>query len=286
MKMAEPQHSPVAAGSGGETRGFFANARGRSLYHCLHSADAASGRGWVFCNPFLEEKVFSQPAYVALARRFASRGEPVLRFDYEGDGDSEGWVGEVGIAEWLADIETAAAELRRRTGIRVLGLFGLRLGATLAAVAAARVHADRLLLWEPVISGETYFQDSLRANLTTQLATYTKVVETREQMMEKLAAGGTVNLLGHEIGGRMAQEVSALELASPLREAACPAAIVHLRRSEKTPLPPALSKLTEIPGVRLTAVETTPFWGESRDYDPVPARLLDLSLDLATSEVA
>ena len=49
--------------------------------------------------------------------------------------------------------------------VGAVGMVGLRLGATLAAQVAAKKqqHVDRLVLWDPVVCGETYMQELWQA---------------------------------------------------------------------------------------------------------------------------
>jgi pimeloyl-ACP methyl ester carboxylesterase len=64
---------------------------------------------------------------------------------------------------WLDGIEAAVAELRRRAGVHAIGLFGVRFGATMAALAAGEMGGvDGLILWAPSASGRAYVRE-LRA---------------------------------------------------------------------------------------------------------------------------
>ena len=75
----------------------------------------------------------------------------MLRFDYHGTGDSAGSDTDPGrVAAWIDSIASAVTELKRRSGVSHIALFGVRLGATLAAQAATRLGGvDSLVLWAP-----------------------------------------------------------------------------------------------------------------------------------------
>jgi exosortase A-associated hydrolase 2 len=266
-----------------ETHGFFENRRGRRLFFAAHGV-AGTDRAWVFCNPFLEEKVFSQPVYVAFARRLAETGALVLRFDYEGDGDSEGEVASLSIADWLADIEDACAMVRERWNARRLNLFGLRLGASLGWAVAPVIDAERLVLWDPVLRGDDYLQECLRINLTTQLATYKRIVENRDQLMAKVEQGGTVNIAGYEIGNAMTSSLKELQFA--VTATARPALVIHLLRNPKGVPRPEVKALAGQPGVRLETLYVQPFWQESKHYDPLPEALVRPSLEFIADTAA
>ena len=74
-----------------ETPFFFEGDTG-SLFGLLHEPDPATParEAFVFCHPFGEEKLWTHRTYVSMARRLAERGHPVLRFDFLGNGDSDG----------------------------------------------------------------------------------------------------------------------------------------------------------------------------------------------------
>ena len=68
----------------------------------------------VFCNPLGFEGVIAYRAYRRLADDLTARGFFVLRFDYDGEGDSAGGSWEPNRVEtWLASIDAAVAVLRR-----------------------------------------------------------------------------------------------------------------------------------------------------------------------------
>jgi pimeloyl-ACP methyl ester carboxylesterase len=137
----------------------------RAIFGFYHPAEGASrGVGVVLCNPLGYEAMCSHRTYRHLAERLAARGVPALRFDYQGTGDSSGSGDDPGRAEaWLASIDAAVAELRQRSGVASVAMFGVRFGATLAVTAAARgKNVEALLLWAPTATGREYVRE-LRA---------------------------------------------------------------------------------------------------------------------------
>ena len=120
---------------------FFANGTYR-LFGILHVPEKRSrGTGYVLCYPFAEERLWAQRVYVDFARELARRGDPVLRFDFMGNGDSEGTFEEADVETWLSDIACAVRTLKAKApGLDDVGLIGLRFGATLAALAAERMR--------------------------------------------------------------------------------------------------------------------------------------------------
>lgn len=120
----------------------------------------------VLCQPMGYEALCSYRTYTQLAQTLAQAGFDVLRFDYHGTGDSPGGDTDEGRVEaWLASIEAAAAQARALSGASSLSLFGLRLGATLAIEAAARMGGvDDLMLWAPCASGRAFVREMRAAN--------------------------------------------------------------------------------------------------------------------------
>ena len=70
------------------------------------------------------------------AERLAGLGFDVLRFDYEGTGDSAGDPEPGRLDAWLRNIERVVEEARRLAGSSEVALVGFRIGATLALQAA------------------------------------------------------------------------------------------------------------------------------------------------------
>jgi pimeloyl-ACP methyl ester carboxylesterase len=100
--------------------------------------DGASGIGVVIVPPFGFEAICAHRTLRHLAEDSVARGMIAVRFDLDGTGDSAGDDLERGRLEaWIASIADAC-DLARQAGANRIVLVGLRLGATLAALAAAR----------------------------------------------------------------------------------------------------------------------------------------------------
>src|SRR5262245_14663244 len=117
------------------------------IYH-EPATGADSGRGIVYVHPFGEEMNKARRMVALQCRRLAAAGFGVLQIDLLGCGDSSGDFGEASWELWRRDVEAAVGWLRQRLKGRWVTLWGLRLGATLAAdVAKASAAAiDELLL--------------------------------------------------------------------------------------------------------------------------------------------
>ena len=134
------------------------------VYHAPASQPARN-RGVVLCNPFGDEAIKAHRAFLQLANRLASERFHVMRFDYYATGDSAGESEQGTVEQWLADIGTAADEIKDASGVAKVSFVGLRFGATLALQAATRRRdVDRVTMWDPIVRGAGYVTDLRRIN--------------------------------------------------------------------------------------------------------------------------
>jgi pimeloyl-ACP methyl ester carboxylesterase len=135
-----------------------------------------------------------------------------MRFDYSGTGDSAGEGAEFGLSDWLDDIVAAAAELRRESGSQRLVLVGLRLGATLAALASARreLRVRHLVLWDPVLDGARHLRDLASAHRAYMRSEMGSVGWPDRLRVD--ASGVPSEALGSEITPAFAAELQGVDL--------------------------------------------------------------------------
>lgn len=173
--------------------------------------------GAVLCYPHGVDYDSAYRSFRLIAFRLAKAGVQVLRFDYLGTGDSSGEIEDTSVPEWIDNICTALHELRGAHELREVSLVGLRLGATLAALAAADCQiVDRVVLWEPVVDGGEYVR-GLRALHRVWLE------EELREGREALSAEDDV--LGSRLTERLRADVESLSLLSIEK---APAPYVHL----------------------------------------------------------
>jgi pimeloyl-ACP methyl ester carboxylesterase len=142
-----------------ELSGRFFGDPASALFGVYHAGQGSIIRdcGVLLCYPAPQEYSIAYWSMRQLADRLAHAGFPALRFDYFGTGDSAGSSSDVSLARWVDDVEVAAEELRRASGVRRICIVGLRLGAALAVRAVARGLSVRdLVLWDPVLNGASY----------------------------------------------------------------------------------------------------------------------------------
>ncbi|ACL66301.1 conserved hypothetical protein [Anaeromyxobacter dehalogenans 2CP-1] len=267
-----------------DEQAFYFTSAGRRLFAVLHAPPdpAASRGGWLLCAPFGEERGFAQRTCVEWARALAAAGHWVLRFDVRGYGDSEGLFEEFTADDHVEDVLAARLELERRAGVRCEGLWGLRLGATLATLAAARGGLDvALALWEPVVSGERYVDGLLRAVMVKEMTNTGRAPRTRDQLREHLAAGGQVIVEGHPVTEAIHRSIADIDLGAPVAPARGPAFIAQISaRAEPRPRRDLERLRTALGDARLELIQAPPPWQQNDEYaDTVrPAALFEATL--------
>jgi len=266
-----------------EQRGFLRNRRGRNLFYALHmpKSEPVKENTWLFCNPFFEEKIFSHGILVQFARFLAAKGYGVMRFDYEGDGDSEGEYNSIDIPKWCDDTLDAVELLRQLYPQATISLFGLRLGALTAGLVARQVRIRSLLFWEPVHDGKKFMADYRKINLTSHLFTSEKEVKDRESLIRDLKTDSTINIAGYDINNSLLQQINQsrlIDVVDPLQRISQIAAIAINRPGMKTNRPEIL-ELASGPEF-FAMINSQPFWYGPRFINMQPEDLFESSLEL------
>ncbi|HEX3980571.1 MAG TPA: alpha/beta hydrolase, partial [Acidimicrobiales bacterium] len=142
----------------------------RPLFGWLNvPAGGAAQGGVVLCQPLGIEATCVYYTYRLLADRLAQLGLAVLRFDYDGTGDSYGQETDPGRLEsWLGSV-TAATDFLSERGVGPIGLVGVRMGGLFAASEAARRGGvDALALWDPCLSGRAFVREQRFLRLVSE----------------------------------------------------------------------------------------------------------------------
>lgn len=251
------------------------------LFGMMHFPMAENAtEGFVFCHPFAEEKLWAHRVYVNFARELASRGFPVLRFDFMGHGDSEGEFENSSIETNLSDIAAAIKTIHvKNPSLKKVSLMGLRFGATLAVSTAINsTNINRLILWDPIVDGNSYMQEMLRINLTTQMATYKKVIHNREALIEMMKNGEPVDIDGYQVSYEYFQQASKVKLLENDWQHAGKSLIVQIGKPEQ-PVKPDIGKLaSHFTGCDIKKAHEYQFWKEIKIYYDRAANLFTETL--------
>jgi exosortase A-associated hydrolase 2 len=186
---------------------FFFGSVDKPLFGILHRPAATTGaRGTVvLCPPFGQEYIRAHRAVRETAHRLCAMGFLALRFDYYGTGDSSGREEDGSPDQWLDDIDAALVEAREVGDGRRICLVGLRLGATLAALACLRHNdIDRLVLWDPIVHGRSYLAELVQRHQA--------VVAERPKPREYRITDPPTELLGTPVTPRVLAFLDSLDL--------------------------------------------------------------------------
>ncbi len=218
---AAPAPRPVAApGPAGEARTvpIRFGPPGRELLGLYQAPSGGQDRRecCVLCNPFGQEAVRAHRVFRILADRLSRAGVHVLRFDYLGTGDSAGADEEGNLAVWTEDVVRASDEIVRRSSSSQVAWFGLRLGASLAALASksAARPPKRLVLWDPVADGSTYLAELAEAHVTARKEAFGPRWETESRVRALAMEEARNEALGYPLTPDLKTQLGALVPAS------------------------------------------------------------------------
>lgn len=197
-------------------------------------------RALLYLPPFAEEMNRARRMAALMARRLASGATAVLLLDPYGTGDSAGDFADARWEIWRDDATTALAWLRDR-GYRRRALLGLRLGACLALDVAGRVRPEieRLVLWQPVVTGSVHLNQFLRIRVAAELGAGDPSRETVTTLRGRLAAGEIVEVAGYPLAPQLAAAIDRLRLEELDMDAATPIDWLQVTGDPTTSLAPA-----------------------------------------------
>jgi exosortase A-associated hydrolase 2 len=204
--------------------------------------------------------------FAALARALSVRGLAVLSVDPTGTGDSAGDFADADWGLWCRDLEAGLHWLHEHYRSPI-ALIGLRLGAALALLLAARRRAliGRALLWQPVLDGEKHMTQFLRLRLAAGLGSAAPERETTALLRQTLAAGRNVEVAGYLLTPALLGAIDALRLESLVDDSAPPLGWIEAGAQADGPMTPASRRVVEAWRARGLTVTTRvvadpPFW--------------------------
>jgi len=235
------------------------------LYHVPHPNKECHGV-FIYVHPFGDEMNKSRRMVALQARAFAAMGFGVLQMDLFGCGDSHGEFGNASWDIWKQDLGIARSWLENRTTAPI-SLWGLRLGALLA-LDFARSSAqmiDKIILWQPVISGELFLTQFLRLRLANEmLAGGLEKTTGTQAMRSSLAVGERFEVAGYELTSELAAAIDGLR-AIKLIVSKVPVHWFETVSESGRTMPPAGTKVVrawekEGSNLHVHLVPCLPFW--------------------------
>ncbi len=219
--------------------------------------------GILFFPPFAEEMNKSRRMVSLQARRMAALGYQVLLIDLFGTGDSEGDFVDARWEGWRADMRTAVHWLQNN-GARRLVLWGARLGALLAMETEVefREVVDGVLLWQPVLKGESYLTQFLRLRIAGEMTAGGDKLTTAD-LRRVLQDGDTVEVAGYTLHPELGAAIDLLPIDDQVAGAPAPMACFQVTLSgQPTAVGKRLLALREPQGsdTRMIAMTGEQFW--------------------------
>lgn len=185
---------------------------------CIFHAAVPGARrkgGILYVHPFAEEMNKSRRMASLQAAAFANAGFDVLLLDLYGCGDSTGDFGDATWTRWQDDVDAGAGWLAGR-GDGPVWLWGLRVGATLAAAAATRSGRPHpLLLWQPTVSGHRFVQQFFRSRVMSDAMSGTKDRSTTDGLLATLVEGTAIEVAGYHLSPDLILPLDAASLPTP-----------------------------------------------------------------------
>ncbi len=199
------------------------------------------------------------------SRRLAAAGYSVLQIDLFGCGDSSGDFADARWEIWKQDMQMALGWLKSRVR-GPFGLWGLRLGATLAADVACDpgLGIEQLILWQPVSNGEQFLTQFLRLRLAAEMLADGAAQTGVRELRERLAREMSLEIAGYDLHPGLAAGIDALSLADlvpVVKRVHC----LEVAATAEPKLSPASRRALEAwrskgLDVRAAAVRGEPFW--------------------------
>ena len=122
--------------------------------HYMPARSSAQGRSVLIVPSIFGEAIRSHWVIREMAKLLTGQGYDVLRFDFDGDGNSCSETHSISVEDWVENIRDAYAELLSRSKAISVSVFAIRFGAGLSFKALESCSVDSYVLWDPIISGE------------------------------------------------------------------------------------------------------------------------------------
>jgi exosortase A-associated hydrolase 2 len=232
----------------------------------------------LYIHPFAGEMFASRNVIATCARSLAAGGVGVLTVDLYGSGDSSGDFRDARWDIWLSDLMAALQWLQSQGRDRI-SLWGLRLGALLAMDFAAytQENFERVVLWQPVISGRNMLTQFFHMNLDeADKGQASQLTNPRQRSF--LADDDEIEIAGYAISPALIRAIDSLEINSTGRIVAAPIDWTEFSGKAGSSLAAESRRVTgewEARGFAISAqmIESAPFWLFPHCADP--ARLAE-----------
>lgn len=260
----------TSVSAGAPARPFFIQGTAGKLFALYYPArrEAVQRRDIIFLPPFAEEMNKSRRMLALQARQLAEMGFGVLVLDLYGTGESQGDFAEARWSIWKNDVVVARAWLQHR-GPTLISVLGPRLGALLAMDLVQQDNFfERLVLWQPVINGESMINQFLRLRLAADMMSGAEERESTLSLRQILASGRSIEVGGYELAPELVTAIDELRIERAPSKDSPPIFWLELTSEEGRSLAPSSQKVIERwreKGVQVHAQQVTgaAFWSSA-----------------------
>jgi dienelactone hydrolase len=203
----------------GEEQAFVSTTDGPVFVTFVEPLGARREVAFLICHSFAYEQLDLFSLDLTFARKAASSGFPTLYFQARGYADSGGDFGRATPATHLRDAIEVAGWLRRRAGVQHVVPVGARWGAGIALVAARRLDAPGVVLWNPALEPGAYLDDLLkvfsRSRISWNSPPNGEPPRPTRALHAVLASGAAVDLFGYPLTPLCYREASTTHPREP-----------------------------------------------------------------------
>lgn len=123
--------------------------------HYTPAQEFAQGRSVLIVPSIFGEALRTHWVNREVSKLLTGQGYDVLRFDFDGDGNSRSETTTVSAQDWVGNIQDAYAALVARSKATSVAVYAIRFGAGLSLSALQAYPVESYVLWDPIISGKT-----------------------------------------------------------------------------------------------------------------------------------
>lgn len=181
------------------------------------------------CSSILGDLPKNYRREVGLGRNLASRGIATIRFHYRGTGNSDRSSAFTTFQSMSEDARLVVSELVAEASVAFVGT---RLGALVAAKAAAAFEGAPLALAEPVTDAAHFYREGFRARMMRDLKDQVVEKPSSERLLAELEEKGVLDLFGYPLDRNLYHSTSALTLDQQLPSDQRPVFLLQLGGSE------------------------------------------------------
>jgi len=208
----------------------------------------------------------------------------VISCDYYGDGNSGGDTADLTFQGMKEDTKLMHGYLSQHADLDRYALIGLRVGANCAMGVADEIgHVDDMILIEPIPDFIEILKTGLRANLTSQMTRYKKILKNRDVLIQEIREGIPVNMDGFLITRKLWESFENQGLENLQTHYNGRALILALDETGRSN--PQIEKISsKYPNGDLKFIRKEITWTEWKYYQPKPIETFRIILSHLSDE--